>query len=459
MRKNPITVLLILISVTAVAQKKQYRSFREAYYAGILLRGDPVPSDIQWFEKGDRYSFTKMEGKYKQIWTYGINNQKEELVFKAHDFTFPGTTNPFVYKSFQWTRDYQYLLFQSNFEPIWRYSGTADYYYYSLNEKIMKPIVKEAFTAEISPDGKKVGYGKDGNLFVFDLASGTHSQLTYDGNDKYYNGRFGWANEEEFGLVQAWNWSYDSKYIAFWQSDEREVPVYKLTDFSGLHPSYTEIPYPKAGDTPPVERLGILSIEKGTRQWLDLDIGGGYIPRIYWTSRENTLAVVWMNRAQTHMKLYLFDVLSGEKRMILEEQSEAWIDIFDFFAGEPDLFYFPEKMNSFFWISDVSGYSHIYQYDFEGNLISQLTEGEYDIVGVEAIDPENKILYYLSCEVSPLERNLFSVRFNGKGKKQITATTGNHKVNMAPGGRYFIDSYSNISTPRQVDLRGREGKS
>ncbi len=458
MRKLNIAILLILVSITVVAQKKQYNSFREALSAGLSLRGDQGPSGVQWINEGDRYSFSKKEGKSQQIWTYDVKNQTEELVFSESDFAFPDSENPFRYRTFQWTKDYQTLLFQTNFERIWRYSGNADYYIYSLQDKTMKPIVEGAFTAEVSPDGKKIGYGKDGNLFVFDLASGNHTQLTRDGKDKYYNGRFGWANEEEFGLVQAWDWSYDSKYIAFWQSDEREVPVYKLTDFSGQHPEYMEIPYPKVGDAPPVERLGILNIEDGTKQWLDFDPEGGYMPRIYWTSKKNNLAVVWMNRTQNHMKLYLFDVQTGEKKMILEERSDEWIDIFDFFAGEPHLFYFREEMDSFFRISDMSGYSHIYQYDYEGNLMNQSTQGEFDVVGIKAIDPGKKTLYYLSCEVSPLERNLFSVKFNGNGKKQITSTPGNHRVNVAPAGRYFIDSYSDVTTPSTVDLRDGKGK-
>lgn len=238
------------------------------------------------------------------------------------------------------TRDYQHLLFQTNFQRIWRNSGDADYYLYSLKDKTMKSIVKGAFTAEVSPDGTKVGYGKNGDLFVFELASGKHSQLTHDGKDKYYNGRFGWANEEEFGLVQAWEWSWDSRYIAFWQSDEREVPLYRLTDFSGQHPEYLEIPYPKVGDTPPVEKLGILNVQDG----------------------------------------------------------------------------------------------------------------------IKAIDSKKKTLYYLSTEVSPLERNLYSVKFNGKGKQQITSAPGNHRVNVSPSGQYFIDSYSDTNTPSQVDLRDRNGE-
>jgi len=458
MRKLTLATLLILITMAVVAQKKQYGSLPEAIAATGILRGESGPSGIQWIEDGDRYSFTINGRDGQQIWTYDMKNQTEEMVFNESDHNFPESTDPFNYRSFRWTRDYQYLLFQSNFERIWRNSGNADYYYYSINDKSLKPVVGQAFTAEVSPDGKMVGYGKDGDLFVFDLATGAHTQLTHDGADKFYNGRFGWANEEEFGLGQAWEWSYDSKYIAFWQTDEREVPVYRLTDFSGQHPEYMEIPYPKVGDAPPVERLGILNVEKGSKQWLDFDPEGGFMPRIYWTSRENTLAVVWLNRAHTHLKLYLFNIETGEKRMILEEKSDAWIDIFDFFAGELHLFYFPEEMDSFFCISDKSGYSHVYQYDYDGNLLEQPTQGEYDVVGIKAIDSKKKTLYYFSCEVSPLERNLFSIKFNGKGKQRITSTPGNHRVNVAPKGRYFVDTYSDINTPSQVDLRDGKGK-
>jgi len=458
MRRLPLAFLLVLMTISVAAQKKQYDSLMDAFMSGGSLRGDRGPAGVEWIQDSDSYSFTQRDGRSQQIWTYDIKTETEELVFNEADHLFPGTENPFTYRSFQWTRDYKFLLFQCNFESIWRYSGNADYFLYSIKDKTLIPITEGAFTAEVSPDGKKVGYGKDGDLFSFDLATGKHTQLTSDGADKYYNGRFGWANEEEFGLVQAWEWSYDSKYIAFWQTDEREVPVYQLTDFSGQHPEYMEVPYPKVGDTPPLERLGILNTVDGSKQWLDFDPEGGYMPRIYWTSRENTLAVVWMNRAQDHMKLYLFNVLTGEQSMILEEKNEAWIDIFDFFAGELHLFTFPEEMDSFFWISDRDGYSHVYQYDYEGNELGQVTNGAYDVVSVKAIDPAKKTLYYLSREISPMERNLFSVKFNGKGKKQITSSKGNHRVNVAPEGRYFIDSYSNTSTPSTVDLCDGKGK-
>ena len=457
MKRIVIFLVAILMALPGFAQKKYYGSVREALIAGSALRGDAGPSGVKWMGSGERYSFSKRDGMNQQIWIADVEKQTEELVFSEADHTFPGTGRPFRFRTFSWTRDYRYLLFQTNFRPIWRYSGNADYYYYSLEDGSMKLIVEGAFTAEVSPDGNRVGYGKEGNLFVFDLASGTHTQLTFDGADKFYNGRFGWANEEEFGLVQAWEWSHDSRYIAFWQTDERNVPVYKLTDFAGQHPVYEEIPYPKVGDPPPVERIGILDLEEGTRSWLDFDPEGGYMPRIYWTARPHTLALVWLNRAHNHMKVYLFDVRDGSKKLVLEERSDTWIDIFDFFAGELHLFYFPEELESFFWISDRNGYSHIYQYDYDGNLLGQVTDGAFDVVAIKAIDPGKKRLCYLSCEVSPLEQNLFRIKFNGKGKERLTTAPGNHAVDVSPQGSTFIDTYSDTKTPSTVDLCDGKG--
>ena len=157
MRKLTLALLLVLMTFTLAAQKKQYDSLMEAFMSGGALRGDSGPAGVEWIEDSDQYSFTKREGRSQQIWTFDIKTEAEELVFSEGDHQFPGTENPFSYRSFQWTRDYKFLLFQTNFERIWRYSGNAAYYLYSLEDKMLTAIVEGAFTAEVSPDGKKVG--------------------------------------------------------------------------------------------------------------------------------------------------------------------------------------------------------------------------------------------------------------------------------------------------------------
>ncbi len=449
--------LLIVISYSAFGQKTKYESLREAIFAAGQLRGQGAPANVIWIEGGDKYSFTKINNGAQEIWTHNMKSDEEIMVFSSEGKNFPGTDQAFRYREFQWTKDFKYLLFQTNFRPVWRYSGNSDYYFYSIDDQSLKLVVESAFTAEVSPDGSKLGYGKNGNLFVFNFALGEYSQLTNDAENHFYNGRFGWAYEEEFGMVQAWAWSPNSRYMAFWQSDERMVPIYKITDFSGTHPEYQEIPYPKVDDPNPKVKIGVIDVMAKTSKWLDIPLNDGYIPRIYWTSLPEQLAVVYLNRAHDVLKLYFCQVTTGDKKVIMEEKSDSWIDVFDFFGNRMHHFYFPENMNSFFWVSEVDGWVHIYHYDYSGKLINQVTKGEWEVVGIDAIDAQKKNLYYVSTEESPLERHLYSIGFNGKGKRRLTQEPGNHNLNVSPNGLYYLDVFSNVNTPTQVEMWSTKG--
>jgi dipeptidyl-peptidase-4 len=176
------------------------------------------------------------------------------------------------------------------------------------------------------------------------------------------------------------------------------------------------------------------------------------VPRIYWTSDPNVLAVLTLNRTQNHAKLFFYDVRSGERKLIMEEKSDKWVDIFDFFAGVEDYLYFPEGLREFLWVSDRDGYQHIYRYDYNGKLLNQVTRGNFMVTRVEAVEPKSRTILFTSTEVSPLERHLYSIGFDGKSKRKLTQTNGNHAFNMSPNGKYYIDSWSNTATPRQVEL-------
>jgi dipeptidyl-peptidase 4 len=441
------------------AQQQDYDNLRDALFSTSRLIGDTGPQSVNWIDEGQRFSFAESgENGNQIIKVYDPKREKEDVVFNAANLTFPGTEEPFQYRSFQWTKDSKYLLFQTRFRPIWRYSGISDYYYYSIEDESLVLVADDAFTAEVSPDGTKVGYGKKGNLYVYDFTSDTDTQLTFDAQDQVYNGRFGWAYEEEFGLVQAWKWSPDSRYIAYWQSDETQVPMYQISDYQTQHPEYQKIPYPKVGDTNPTVKIGIVDLQDNSLQWMDVDLDGGYVPRIYWTSIPGQLAILRLNRAQTHLELFFHDAISGKGKLIMEEQSEAWIDIFDFFAGINDLFFFPRDSEEFFWISDRNGWSHIYRYDYEGKLVNQVTDGDWEVVIVHAVDGKKNTIYYSSTEESPLERHLYSVRFNGKKKTMLTQNEGRHYINMSPSSAFYIDKYSNVNSPVKISLYDQNGE-
>ncbi len=439
--------------------QENYSNLKQALAAQWILAGEQGPQDINWIEGGNRFSYTASTDQGDEIRSFEPANGADQLIFDASGMSFPGSGEPFEYSSFQWSQDSKYILFQCNFRPIWRRSGVSDYYFYALETQTLKLVAKDAQTAELSPDGSQVGYERAGNLFVFDFNSENEKQLTFDAQEHFYNGRFGWVYEEEFGLAKAWYWSRDGQHIAFWQSDESEVPEYQMTDYSGQQQEYVKIKYPKVGNVNPKVKIGAVHVPSGDINWMDLQVGDGYVPRLYWTSQKNQLAVVHLNRHQNHLKLFLGDVTSGATKMIMQEKSQAWIDVFDFFAGINHLFFFPEGLDQFLWVSDRDGWSHIYRYDYSGKLLNQVTKGSWEVVRVEAVDAKKQRIYYTSTEVSPLERHFYSVDFRGGNVKRMTTEPGRHQINMAPGAQYYVDKYSNTNTPTQVSLYNGKGES
>ena len=300
-----------------------------------------------------------------------------------------------------------------------------------------------------------LGEERNGDMYVVDLARHDERRLTSDATEHVFNGHFDWVYEEEFGLPQAWSWSPDSRHIAYWQIDESKEPVVQLTDFSGLHPTWDRIRIPQPGDTNPTARIGVIDVRSGAAKtvWLDPhQVGEFYIPRIYWTSRPDTLAMIVLNRKQNDMKLLFFDVTTGGSRQVMEETSPSWIDVYDFYAGVQDLMSFPTGAHEFFWVSDRDGFQHIYRYDYSGKLVQQVTRGRWSVSRIEGTDATNQRIYFTSTNPSPLERQLWQVNFDGSGLTRITTASGRHNINMSPNAEYFIDTWSSATQPRQVEL-------
>lgn len=454
-------MLLIVVSVSHSQGKQIYQSLQHALFSGSQLSGEQGPQNVTWIEGGERYSYMQQNPitQATEIRVYNPANESDVLIFDTAEQTFPDSDTPFRFRSFQWSADFEHLVFQTNFNPIYRYSGTSDYYYYSIENGTLELIAGAAFTAELSPDGQKVGYHRAGDMYVFDLNSGEETRLTFNDRENVFNGRFGWVYEEEFGLVQAWTWSNDSRYIAYWQSDEDHVDRFVSTDYEGTNPEYTDIPYPKVGSENPYVKIGVLDVESGENRWMDIDMDSGLIPRIYWTSNDPELAVVWMNRQQNHLKLQFHDVDDGSGRLVMEEKSDdGWIDVFDFFAGIDHYYFFPEEREEFLWISDRDGFKHLYRYSYDGELINQVTQGDWQVTNVFAVNSDSENIYYESTEESPLERHLYSIRFDGSDKTRYTHDTGRHSFNMGPDGKYYISTWSNVTTPTQIELRTTEGE-
>ncbi len=451
-----ILVTLVILAPSIGAQQKQrYSSLNEALQSSGAMSGRGAPRNVIWLDGGKRFSFiaTNTQTRQSEIRAYDPATGRDTLLFSGQGLTFPATTNPFLYEGFQWARDFKNIVFQANFQQLYRRSGISDFYVYSLASRSLQLAGRGARTGELSPDGTMLGEERNGDMYVVDLATKNERRLTSDGTEHVFNGHFDWVYEEEFGLAQAWNWSPDSRHIAFWQIDETKEPEIQITDFSGRHPTWDRIRIPQPGDTNPTARVGVLDVKSGKKVWLDPHQSGEfYIPRVYWTSRADTLAMIVLNRKQNDMKLFFFDVNTGGSRQVMDETSATWIDVYDFYAGVQDLMSFPEKSHEFFWVSDRDGFQHIYRYDYSGKLVQQVTKGPWSVTRIEGVDPARQIIYFTGTNPSPLERQLWRIKFDGTGLERMTKTPGRHAIDMSPNAEYFIDSYSSTSQPRQVEL-------
>ena len=458
--RSLVTVLLTPPFAVAAQQKTGFATLQEALRAGGALSGGSGPRNVNWIDGGRRYSYiARTDSGGEEIRVYDPATGSDSLLFRAQGLVFPGTTEAFAYQSFQWAQDSRHLVFQTHFKPLYRRSGTSDYWVYTLADRSLTLGARGARTAELSPDGARMGYERDGNMFVFDFAAGKETRLTDDATPTVYNGHFDWVYEEEFGMAQAWNWSPDSRHIAYWQVDESPEPVLQFSDFSGAHPEWTTIRIPQPGDSNARVRIGVVDARTGTRVWLDPgETGEYYVPRIYWTSRADTLAMITLNRPQNLLRLYFFDVTTGGRRLVFTERSDTWLDVYDFYAGVDDLMSFPAGRTEFLWISDRDGWQHIYRYDYTGRLVNQVTQGRWSVTRVEGIDARRGVVYYSSTQASPLERQLYAIGFDGKGARRLTTTTGTHQIDMSPDAHYYIDRWSNVGQPRQVELWATGGR-
>src|SRR3954469_1820361 len=264
--------LVISLPLTGGAQEKQrFATLEEALQSSAILRGRQGPRNVNWIEGGRRYSYIDRDQATGApvIRAYDPAAGRDTLLFATAGKTFPGTSQAFSYDSFQWAQDSKHLVFQTNFQPLFRRSGISDFYIYSLSDGGLQLATKGARTGELSPNGAMLGFERGGDMYVTTLANHQEKRLTRDATEHVFNGHFDWVYEEEFGLAQAWSWSPDSRHLAYWQVDESKEPEIQLTDYSGRHPEWDRIRIPQPGDSNPTVRIGVADVTSGRKIWLD----------------------------------------------------------------------------------------------------------------------------------------------------------------------------------------------
>lgn len=336
------------------------------------------------------------------------------------------------------------ILIATNSNPIFRHSFTADYFVYDISsKKLTKFTDKKIQEPTFSSDGSKIAYAFENNLYVYDVISQTHLQITNDGKkNAIINGITDWVYEEEFAFVKAYDWNTSGEKIAFIRFDETNVPEFSMDLYNeGLYPTQSVFKYPKAGEKNAIVSLHIYDLKTNTTKKINLgNYTDFYIPRIKWTNDNNTLSVHVMNRHQNNLDLHFVDANSGNTQIILNEKDKAYIDITDNLTFLED--------NSFIWTSEKDGYNHIYHYDKNGKLKKQITSGNWEVTNYYGFDEKNKTIYYQSVENGSINRDVYSIKINGKSKTRLSSKTGTNNAIFSPNFQYFINTYSSaINAP------------
>jgi len=370
------------------------------------------------------------------------------------------------FSDFTFNTDETKVLLLTDREAIYRRSFTALYFVYDFAKQTLTPVSENGRQqlATFSPDGTKVAFVRQNNLFFTDMITGKETQVTFDGKTNYViNGIPDWVYEEEFSFNKAFEWSPDGKHLAWVRFDESLVPQFSMSMFqgqepaldeNGLYPGITTFKYPKSGD--PNSLVSVHTYNLATTEKRTMDIGTEtdiYIPRIRFTQDPQQMAIFKLNRLQNKLDILIADPSTGKTNVLFTEINKFYLDENYF-----DDIKFLEDKQHFTLISEHDGFAHIYLYDMKGRMVTQVTRGNFDVTVLNGCDVKNKIIYYTSAEPTPYQREIYSIRWDGTGKKKISTKTGTNAIRFSEEFNFYSITHSNTKTPSSTILYNSSGE-
>lgn len=448
--KNRITSIFTLLFVTFSMFAQKQLTLDEIWSGAFRAQGMTA---LEAMKNTNQYTVLDFDRSTKssQINLFDFATlEKVSTLLDSKDFAALKGIDSYIF-----SKDEKKLLIANNSDQIFRHSFVADYFIYDTTTKSLTKLADyKVQEPTFSPDGTKVAYAYQNNMYVYDIASKKHTQVTTDGKkNSIINGVTDWVYEEEFSFVRAYDWNLGSNKIAFIRFDETNVPEFSMDLYSeGLYPTQSVFKYPKAGEKNSEVSLHIYDVTSGKTQKINLDkYNDFYIARIKWTNDTNTLSAQILNRHQDNLDLLFIDGNSGSTQIVLNEKDKAYVDVTDNLTFLKD--------NSFIWTSEKDGFNHIYHYDKTGKLKKQITKGPWEVTNYYGFDEKNGVIYYQSVENGSINRDVYSIKLDGSNKKRLTTKTGTNAATFSPNFQYFINSFSNAtSAPKYTLNDSKTGK-
>jgi dipeptidyl-peptidase-4 len=442
MYSNKITALLFFLCITVFGQQKI--TVDEIFTGAFRTKG---MDELQSLQNTNQYTVLNFDRATRsmQIDLYDFATlKKESNLIDTKNFTALADG----IDSYTFDASEKQLLIACNSDNIFRHSFTADYFLYDLTTKTLTKLFDfKVQEPTFSPDGTKIAYAKGNNLYIYEVASKKSTAITSDGKkNSIINGITDWVYEEEFAFVRAFDWSKDSKKVAFIRFDESEVPEFSMSIFQkSLYPTIETFKYPKAGEKNATVSLHIYDAADNTVKKVDLgNYKDFYIARLKWTNDSNVLSAQVLNRHQDNLDLLFIDGTTANAKVVLNEKDKAYVDVTDNLTFLQD--------NSFIWTSEKDGFNHIYLYDKTGKLKNQVTKGNWEVTSYYGFDEKAKTIFYQSTENGSINRDVYRIALDGKNKVRLSKNTGTNTATFSPNFQFFINTFSSAVQPTVYSL-------
>lgn len=414
---------------------------------------------IAWLDQGRRYTTLEAstaDPRAKDLVAYDTATGQRTVLISASALKPAGASAPLEIEAYSWSSDKTRLLVMTSSARVWRQNTRGDYWVLQpATGKLVKlggpgAAPSSLMFAKFSPDGTRVAYVREHNLYVEDLSRGSIAPLTRDGSTTTINGTSDWVNEEEFDLRDAFRWSPDGRQIAFWQFDTTGVESYTLVNSTdSLYPTLTRFPYPKAGTTNSAVRIGVVRASGGSPRWMKLsgDPRNTYVPRLEWAPDSASLALQQLNRHQNTNDLLIADARTGNVTRSLRDESKTWVDVVDDFT-------WLEGGREYLWVSEKDGWRHVYRVAKDGSSERLVTRFDGDVTGIAGVDQAGGWLYFIASPESALERYLYRAKLDGSGgiARVTPMQTGTHSYNVSPDQRWAFHTSSRFDVPTVIEL-------
>lgn len=403
---------------------------------------------INWTKDGNSY----YQNAGGEIVTITLPKNERKTIVSRTLLTPANAQNPLNVRSFQLNTDGTKALIYTNTKRVWRQDSRGDYWVADITNNTLKQIGKgkpasSLMFAKFSPDGSKVAYVSEHNIYVEDLASGAIKALTTNGTTRMINGTFDWVYEEEFRCLDGFRWSPDGKSIAYWQIDATKIKNFlMINNTDSIYSFNVPVEYPKVGQDPSACKIGVVDIATAQTNWLAVPGSNvqNYIPRMDWIPNTNEVILQQLNREQNESKLFVANAGNGAITEIYAEKNTSWIDAQDQFIwlnGNKEFIYQTEK----------DGYNHLYRVSRDGKKETLITKGDYDVIDLSLVDEKNNTIYFIASPTNATQRYLYKTKLDGKGKLEMVTPSvlpGTHSYSISPNGLFARHSYnSSIVSP------------